>query len=44
MLRALHGKLKKPLADVPSHKFVFLAYQLSARLTKSPKRHEHRSS
>jgi ataxia telangiectasia mutated family protein len=33
----LHGKLKKPLADVPSHKFVFLAYQLSARLTKSPK-------
>ncbi|GAA5876129.1 hypothetical protein JCM3774_003506 [Rhodotorula dairenensis] len=33
----LHSKLKKVLADVPSHKFVFLAYQLSARLTKSPK-------
>lgn len=33
----LHGKLRKVLADVPSHKFVFLAYQLSARLTKNPK-------
>ncbi|GAA5987268.1 hypothetical protein JCM10908_001886 [Rhodotorula pacifica] len=33
----LHTNLKKALADVPSHKFVFLAYQLSARLTKSAK-------
>lgn len=33
----MQNKLKQSLADVPSHKFVFLAYQLSARLTKSPK-------
>ncbi|BGP56412.1 Serine/threonine-protein kinase tel1 [Rhodotorula sphaerocarpa] len=33
----LHARLKQPLANVPSHKFVFLAYQLSARLIKSPK-------
>lgn len=31
----LHKKLKPLLADIPSFKFVFLAYQLSARLTKS---------
>lgn len=33
----LHARLKQPLANVPSHKFVFLAYQLSARLIKNPK-------
>ncbi|BGP41354.1 Serine/threonine-protein kinase tel1 [Rhodotorula kratochvilovae] len=31
----LHTKLKPLLTDVPSFKFVFLAYQLSARLTKA---------
>ncbi|GAA6044295.1 hypothetical protein JCM8097_008685, partial [Rhodosporidiobolus ruineniae] len=31
----LHQNLKELLDKIPSHKFVFLAYQLSARLTKS---------
>ncbi|GAA5978039.1 hypothetical protein JCM11641_006607 [Rhodosporidiobolus odoratus] len=31
----LHTALKPLLTQIPSHKFVFLAYQLSARLTKS---------
>lgn len=31
----IHAALKPRLAAIPSHKFVFLAYQLSARLTKS---------
>ncbi|BGP25635.1 hypothetical protein Rt10032_c06g2946 [Rhodotorula toruloides] len=30
----IHAALKPRLAAIPSHKFVFLAYQLSARLTK----------
>lgn len=30
----LNSKLKPLLASIPSHKFVFLAYQLSARLSK----------
>ncbi|GAA5832573.1 hypothetical protein JCM11251_001373 [Rhodosporidiobolus azoricus] len=32
---AIHGKLKPLIEAIPSFKFVFLAYQLSARLTKS---------
>ncbi|GAA5999510.1 DNA-binding protein kinase TEL1 [Rhodotorula paludigena] len=31
----IHADLKPLLAQIPSHKFVFLAYQLSARLSKS---------
>ncbi|GAA5938292.1 hypothetical protein JCM10213_003256 [Rhodosporidiobolus nylandii] len=31
----IHASLKPLLKDIPSHKFVFLAYQLSARLSKS---------
>lgn len=32
----LHSKLKSLLAKIPSYKFLFLAYQLSARLGHSP--------
>ncbi|GAA6062607.1 hypothetical protein JCM10212_004902 [Sporobolomyces blumeae] len=32
---ALHAQLKPLLANLPSRKFVFLSYQLSARLSKS---------
>ncbi|GAA5890089.1 hypothetical protein JCM6882_009223 [Rhodosporidiobolus microsporus] len=32
---SIHAQLKPLLDDIPSFKFVFLAYQLSARLTKS---------